>query len=192
MSVLIKPTISSFVAIADDMAVMDGFQGRTIRVSNADLAVLDPKQHFIIFYGKAAKALSEERELKLRGFKFVFIEEYEALEKFWNNVALDIYRHSPVKTNLQTVLVEKYNWKADDCFVWGSAAESNWNLLRHYLSQTAGKLFEKPDESHRFAYVVREEVERSWWERKSEQLAEANAKYAERLSEQWAWHKANR
>ncbi|MEE9906691.1 hypothetical protein LWV33_03145 [Brucella intermedia] len=151
MAVLTKPTLSHLVVISNDDAG-DGFQDRTISPDRVDLSAIDPNSKFILFYGKAAKPLSEAHVLKERGYKFTYVDDYAAFQQFFVRIACEI-ENRPDKNQLRDFLAEKYNWCLSD-FGFG-ASMSNYGLLRYYLHQTGGKLVSKEEAQHRrYAHVV--------------------------------------
>lgn len=150
MAVLTKPTLSHFVVISNEPDAGDGFQDRTINPDRVDLSAIDPNSKFILFYGKAAKPLSEAHVLKERGYKFSYADNYATFQQFFVRIAREI-ENRPDKPQLREFLAEKYNWPLSDFA--GDASMSNYGLLRHYLSMTGGLLVSK-QEQRKYAHVV--------------------------------------
>ncbi|NKE75032.1 hypothetical protein [Ochrobactrum sp. MC-1LL] len=144
MAVLTKPTLSHFVVISNEPDAGDGFQDRTINPDRADLSLI-PTNKFILFYGKAAKPLSEQPILRERGYKSAYVDDYASFQQFFVRIAREI-ENRPDKNQLQRFLAEKYNWPLSDFGF--DASMSNYGLLRYYLHQTGGKLQRK------YAHVV--------------------------------------
>lgn len=151
MAVLIKPTLSNFVVISNEPDAGDGFQDRTINQDCVDLSAIDPNSKFILFYGKAAKPLSEQPILRERGYKFTYVDDYASFQQFFVRLTNEI-ENRPDKRQLQDFLADKYNWPLSD-FGFG-AAMSNWGMLRYYLHQTGGKLVTKEEAQRKYAHVV--------------------------------------
>lgn len=150
MAVLTKPTLSHFVVISNEPDAGDGFQDRTINPDRADLSLI-PTNKFILFYGKAAKPLSEQPILRERGYKSAYVDDYAAFQQFFVRIAREI-ENRPDKNQLRDFLADKYHWSRDD-FGFG-ASMSNYGLLRHYLSMTGGKLVSKEEAQRKYAHVV--------------------------------------